>query len=212
VVINRQRIVQGRRDAKQALFETVQALYASGQTINRIVRETGISRKRVTAWTSLVELPERNQMEPTPRPPAFYQEHLAKRSAEGHQHGRSLLNEIQELGYTGCFSCLARFLARWRQKTPTTPVASETTMPGAKVAPLVAATNSLLLLCRQISPQVATAFLHELQPQMTTEQENTVDACKNSCPGYAVMRSLVMSFHTILRIGKIKILHAGMKG
>src|ERR1700733_12587016 len=32
--INRQRIVQGRRDAKQALFETVRALHASGQTVS----------------------------------------------------------------------------------------------------------------------------------------------------------------------------------
>jgi hypothetical protein len=31
-------------------------------------------------------------------------------------------------------------------------------------------------------------LLHKLPPQMTTEQENTVDALNNSCPGYAVMR------------------------
>jgi transposase len=58
--INRQRIVQGRRDAKQALFETVRALHASGQTVSHIVRETGISRNCVTAWVGMVELPERS--------------------------------------------------------------------------------------------------------------------------------------------------------
>jgi Transposase len=102
--INRQRIVQGRRDAKQALFETVRALHASGQTVSHIVRETGISRNRVTAWVGVVELPERSQMQPTRRAPAFFQEHLAKRWAEGCQHWPRLLKEIQELGYTGCFS------------------------------------------------------------------------------------------------------------
>ena len=116
-VINRQRIVHDRHVAKQALFETVQALHVSGQTVSHIVRETGISRNRVTAWVGLVELPERNQMEPNPRTPAFYQEHLAKRWAEGCQHGPRLLREIQEWGYTGCFSYLAQFLARWRRKT-----------------------------------------------------------------------------------------------
>ena len=45
---------------------------------------------------------------------------------------------------------------------------------------------------------------------MTTEQQNTVDALKKACPGYAAMRSLVMSFRTILRTGKIKTLHAWM--
>jgi hypothetical protein len=112
VVIHRRRIVHERRVVKQALFATVRALRASGKTVSCIVRETGISRKRVTAWVGLVELPERNQMEPNRRTPAFYQEHLAKRWAEGFQHGRRLLKEIQALGYTGCFSYLARFLAR----------------------------------------------------------------------------------------------------
>jgi hypothetical protein len=70
--INRQRIVQGRRDAKQALFETVRALHASGQTVSHIVRETGIRRNRATAWAGVVELPERSQTEPTPRTPAFF--------------------------------------------------------------------------------------------------------------------------------------------
>ncbi len=209
VVINRQRIVRERRDAKQSLFETVRALRASGQTVSRIVRETRISRKRVTAWVSLVELPERNQMEPNPRTPAFYREYLAKRWAEGFRHGRRLLKEIQALGYTGCFSYLARFLARWRT-TPTTPVTSATTMPPANVAPPVPATHSLLI-CRQISPLVAAALLGKLRPQMTAEQENTVDALKRACPGYRVMRSLVMSFRTILRTGKIKTLRAWMK-
>jgi transposase len=207
--IYRQRIVQGRRDAKQALFETVRALHASGQTVSQIVRETGISRNRVTAWVGVVELPERSQMEPTPRAPAFFQEYLAKRWAEGCQHGPRLLKEIQELGYTGCFSYLAQFLARWRRKTPTLPVALETTMPTANVAPRVGATASLLL-CRQISPLVAAALLGKLRSEMTTGQQNTVDALKKVCPGYAVMRSLVMSFRTILRTGKIKTLHAWM--
>jgi hypothetical protein len=37
VVIDRQRIEQERRVAKQQLFETVQKLHASGKTVNRIV-------------------------------------------------------------------------------------------------------------------------------------------------------------------------------
>jgi hypothetical protein len=110
--------------------------------------------------------------------------------------------------YTGCFSYLAQFLARWRRKTPTTPVAVATA-PAANVAPLVGATNSLLVY-RQISPLVAAALLGKLRSKMTTEQENTVDALKKACPGYAVMRSLVMSFRTILRTGKIETLHAWM--
>jgi hypothetical protein len=79
VVRSRQRIVHERRVAKQALFETVQALHASGKTVSGIVRETGISRQRVSAWVGLVELPERNRMAPNRRTPAFYEDHLARR-------------------------------------------------------------------------------------------------------------------------------------
>jgi transposase len=203
VAINRQRIVQGRRVAKQAQFEMVRALHASGRTVSSIVRETELGRKQVTAWVGLVELPERNQMEPNPRTPAFYQDHLAKRWAEGCQHGQMLMEEIQELGYTGCFSYLARFLAPWRKTL--TPVA---TIPIANIAAIMPAPRPL---SRQISPQVAAALLGKLRPQMTAEQENTVDVLKEACPGYAVMRSLVMGFRTILRIGKIETLHNWMK-
>jgi hypothetical protein len=59
VVMDRQRIVQGRRVAKQALFETVRSLHASGRTVSSIVRETELGRKQVTAWVGLVELPAR---------------------------------------------------------------------------------------------------------------------------------------------------------
>ncbi len=46
---------------------------------------------------------------------------------------------------------------------------------------------------------------------MIAEQEIVVDVLKETCPGYAVMRSLVMGFRTILRIGKIETLHNWMK-
>ena len=38
-----------------------------------------------------------------------------------------------------------------------------------------------------------------------------MDALIKVCPGYAVMRSLVMGFRTILRTGKIETLHDWMK-
>jgi transposase len=206
-VIDHHRIEQGRRVAKQALFETVRTLHESGKTVSCIVRETGIGKKRISAWVGLEELPERNRMEPNPRTPAFYQDYLAKRWAEGCRHGHTLMEELQEIGYTGCFSYLARFLALWRRK-PSTPVAFDTTMPTASITPLELVANSL---CRQISPQVAAALLGKLRPQMTVEQENIVDALKKDCPGYAMMRSLVMGFRTTLRTGKIETLHDWMK-
>ena len=123
------------------------------------------------------------------------------------QEFRPLMGEMQEIGCKGCFSCLAGFLAPWR-KRPRTPVAFETTIPTASITPLQLAANSLF---RSISPQIAAALLGKLQPKMTIEQEKIVDALIKVCPGYAVMRSLVMGFRTILRTGKIETLHDWMK-
>jgi len=81
---------------------------------------------------------------------------------------------------------LASFWHGGGRKTPTLPVALETTMPTANVSPRAGATASLLL-CRQISPPVAAALLGKLRSKMTTEQQNTVDALKKACPGYPVL-------------------------
>ena len=154
-----------------------------------------------------MELPERSKMEPTPRTPAFYQDYLAKRWAEGFRHGQTLLKEIQELGYTGCFSYLARFLAPWR-RNPTASLALAIAVPSANIAPSVGTTSSST---RQVSPQVAAALLGKPRSEMTVEQGASVDALKNSCPGYTAMRGLVMGFRTILRTGKIETLHKWME-
>ena len=81
---------------------------------SQIVRETGISRKRVDKWLRLAELPERNKMEPKMNSPAFFRDYLARRWASGCHHVKTLLAELRTRGYTGCFSVLARFVSGWR--------------------------------------------------------------------------------------------------
>ncbi len=48
---------------------------------------------------------------------AFYKAYLEPRWAEGYQSGSGLFKEIKRLGYTGCFSYLARLPSPWRDKT-----------------------------------------------------------------------------------------------
>jgi transposase len=163
--------------------------------------------QRVTKWITLPELPMRNTMEPTSHTPDSYHDYLAKRWGEGCRHGRSLLKEIQELGYTGCFSYLARFLASWRRTDK--PLRARTKIVSTEAN----LTSMPLQSCsrRQISPQVASALLGKLRTQMTETQRQTVDTLKSNCPGFTTMRSLVMGFRTILRAGTIKSLHIWMK-
>jgi hypothetical protein len=44
-----------------------------------------------------------------------------------------------------------------------------------------------------------------------TQQAQIVDTLKRQCPGFAVMRKLVLSFRAILRGGKVTTLHRWME-
>ncbi len=65
---------------------------------SQIVRETGISRKRVDKWLRLAELPERNKMEPKMNSPAFFRDYLARRWATGcHRLYQRVADDLDKL-------------------------------------------------------------------------------------------------------------------
>ena len=151
---------------------------------SQIVRETGISRKRVDKWLRLAELPERNKMEPKMNSPAFFRDYLARRWAAGCHHVKTLLAELRTRGYTGCFSVLARFLSGWRSpRQGAIPTSQQRT----------AASETLsLFVGHHVSSRVAAALLLKPRPLLTPAQAHKVDALKKSCPAFALMRSLAM--------------------
>ena len=79
-----------------------------------IIRETGLYWRTVVRWMPQDTLPPRRPSKPKTSSPAYCQEYLARRWAEGRRVGRQLLPEIQRLGYTGSFSNLERLLMQWR--------------------------------------------------------------------------------------------------
>jgi len=52
---------------------------------------------------------------------------------------------------------------------------------------------------RQISPYIAATLLTIPRPDLTAGKAQIVDALKVGCPGYAVMRSLMMGFRALLK-------------
>jgi hypothetical protein len=50
---------------------------------------------------------------------------------------------------------------------------------------------------RQIAPHIAAALLVKPRAELTARQGEIVDALKAGCPGYAVMRSLMLAFRSI---------------
>jgi hypothetical protein len=72
--------------------------------------------------------------------------------------------------------------------------ASETGAPSTPASPSPADPTA-----RQISPQIAAALLAKPRPELTGPQAEIVDALKAGCPGYAVMRPLMLGFRSLLR-------------
>jgi hypothetical protein len=106
---------QGRDVDRQALFDRIKGLYDADMTIRDIARALGLGLRRVQRWVRLIELPARNVMTPKPSTPAYYDAYLARRWAEGVTAVKALLAEINQRGYIGSHSHLARFLAPWRK-------------------------------------------------------------------------------------------------
>jgi hypothetical protein len=163
VAEHRHLVSRAKHEAQQATFEQVHFLYQAGRTAADIVRQLGLSRKRVDKWIRLPALPERNPMTPTPHTPAFFHEHLARRWASGCTDGRKLFGEIKELGYKGCYSYLARHLSQWRRGL--TPVVQQKPLLGQLPNMPIDPTTGW-----PISPLIAAALCIKPRPLLTAAQ------------------------------------------
>ena len=207
VQTHKRQLITERWRAKKELFARIRTLHLSGRSASAIVRETGVGRRRVDKWIRCTQLPTRNEMEPKPTSPRFFAAHLQRRWAEGCHDGNLLLTEIHSLGYSGCYSSLAKFLSRWRDHELGL---KSTSRPPASVSPRQQA-GTHPTFCGQISPLVAAALLSKPRHLLTDWQAAKVDALKKVYPDYARMRSLVMSFRGILQAGKVATLECWMK-
>jgi hypothetical protein len=182
-----QQEVEMRRQRRQEdveLFQTLHRMKAGGLKVTEMAKELGLNRRRLDRWLRLDALPERNRMQPRPGMPEAFREYLRQRWE------------------AGCFSRLAALLSPWRQ-----PAAEATSL--LPQPPLLMA-ETITVPGRRVSPQVAASLLGKIGSDLTLRQREIVDRFKQHCPGYAVMRKLVLSFRTILRVGKLATLHGWM--
>ncbi len=186
----------GLHAVREDLFSQVRALRAAGKTASAITRELGLSRKRVDRWIRLEALPPRNSMAPTASSPRQFLDHLTRRWAEGCTVARDLFAEIKHLGYTGCYTHLARFIAAWRRQEEQNGGDRLTTPP--QPLPRDPASG------RPLSPLTAAALCIKPRPQLTAHQAAIVDALKTSSPEFASMRQLAMRFRGILKGGAVQ--------
>ena len=196
MVMQQMEVARQRRQQKLELFRTINQMRAAGLKVSLIARQLGLCRRRIDKWIQLDELPERSRMQPRPGMPESFRDYLRQRWEAGCRHGRMLFAEIRKLGYIGCYSGLAKFLSPWRQPKAETR-RGISAFPDAPQLEVTTSTGS-----RQLSPQVAAALLSKIRAELTSKQAQIVDTLKRQCPGFAVMRKLVLGFRAILRGGQ----------
>ena len=197
--------VAQRREHDQDLFDRFKALHATGLPIATIAHQLNRHRRRFDRWAKLSALPARSQMPPRHGGAETFREYLRQRWDTGYRNGRLLFDEIRAAGYVGTYKSLQKLVSPWRVgnvtfesdgAVPTRPPipALPVGTPSMRPSPI-----SIDPTARQISPQIAAALLAKPRPELTARQGEIVDALKTACPGYAVMRPLMLGFRSLLR-------------
>jgi DNA-directed RNA polymerase subunit N (RpoN/RPB10) len=173
----------GLHNVREALFSQVRTLYKAGKRAADIVRELGLSRKRVDRWIKLEALPPRNAITSSSASPSHFVNFLTRRWGEGCTRATQLLVELKDLGYTGSYSHLARFIASWRRKIEIGETAQP--QPPPKQLPRDPTTG------RPLSPLTAGALCIKPRTQLTERQAAIVDTLKAlilplKCPRFEV--------------------------
>ena len=196
-------IARQRRQHAQDLFDRFKALQATGLPIARIAHQLGRHRRRFDRWATLSALPVRSRIPPRPGSAESFREYLRQRWEAGYRNGRMLFDEILAVGYRGTYKSLQKLVSPWRvgntafESAP--PVPTQRTVAVAVGTISTPSPTDTDPTARQISPQIAAALLAKPRPELTARQGAIVDALKAECPGYAVMRPLMLGFRSLLR-------------
>ena len=194
---------RGRDAARQAMFDQIRGLYDAGHAVTEIARKLGLGPRRVYRWVRRIDLPEPSAMAPKPCTPAYFGAFLARSWAEGTTKVRHLFSDIRHRGYTGSYSHLARFLAPWRNSSPSGNASEPPSLDQEAHAPPQVRTLDPMT-GRQISPLTAAALCVKPRGQMTARQIINVDALKAASADFTTMRALAMRFRGLLRGGTVE--------
>jgi transposase len=207
---------QAHRRSRQAIFDQIHTLREARTSIRDIARETGFGPRSIRKWLKFSAPPDRHAAAPKPCSPAYFQDYLSRRWAEGCVRGRTLLHEIKLRGYTGSFSHLERLLAKWRSARGSKAAKGAKDVTPQPPSPLLSAMPTTAAAIRAvdpatgwlISPIVAASLCIKPRGLLTPGQAAKVDALKSASPDFTAMRGLAMRFRGILRSKDIRELDA----
>jgi len=140
----------------------------------------GIGRKTIRRWLRRGQFPERKPPHRKPPRVKHFADYLQQRWNEGCHNASRLYHEIQQQGYCGKRSMVARFVTGWR----TTGKAASPKGP------------------ERIAPKHAAILVTRAAEKMTDEQQQLLDRITAQCPDVIALRQLALGFRSALTSGE----------
>lgn len=166
-----------RRQRRLDRYNEVIGLYSAGHSQRAISSMLGIQTKTIRRWLRRGQFPERKPAHrPAPKV-AEFAEYLQQRWTEGCHNASRLYREIQQKGYSGKRSMVAKFVADWRSEGPS----KRSTSP-EKIAPKHAA---ILVTCAA--------------DKMTIEQQTLLERIMLQCPDVYDLRNIALAFRSAMK-------------
>jgi transposase len=161
-------------------YQQVVALFDSGHSQVAISNILGIERKTIRRWLRRGQFPERKPSHRSPPKVNHFADYLQQRWNEGCHNASRLYQEIQQQGYGGKRSMVARFVAGWR----TTGKAASPKGP------------------ERIAPKHGAIVVTRAAEKMTDEQQQLLDRITIQCPDVIALRQLALGFRSALTSGE----------
>ncbi len=188
---------QVRRAARQACYQQVHLLHATGESIVGIARQVGLSRGTVYHYlrsdsdpTAVRWQSSRSQLEP-------YLPYLYQRWQEGCENGTQLWREIREQGYQGCRKPVAVWLAVRRRTPAQTGPCTKRPAAVALVDPGPAKERQKV---EHAPASLRLSYFLLREPESLTEmEETTMQQIQEACREVASAYSFVQEFLQMVR-------------
>jgi transposase len=101
------------RERRLTRYDEVIALWGQDVSLRAVARELHLSRNTVKKFVRAGSFPEQAQRARRRSTVDPYGEYLARRWAEGCHNATTLWDEIRGQGFSGAYSAVCRYLARW---------------------------------------------------------------------------------------------------
>jgi transposase len=183
----RSRVEQDREDRRQRRvdrYNEVVGLHRQGMSQQAISLTLHIQRKTIRRFLRAGRYPERAT--PQRRPPGInkFQEFLLRRWDEGCHNATKLWHEIQDQGYTGGRSTMAKFIATLR--VPGTTYFRTTAAPQQKKA-------------KPPSPRQAAMLLARRPEKLKPADQQLLVKLNDCCPEIPILYDLTQGFAAVFR-------------